>query len=156
MDSPRIVLAEDEAIVGIEIKNSLQRLGFARTDLVATGEAVLDQMEEEQPDLILMDINLDGDLDGIEATNKILSDHDVPIVFVTAYSSDEVIDRIRNTEALGYVVKPISDSDLETILDTVFDEGNGRKLDRGTFFHKMLRKLDNLSLTSNATAPAVV
>lgn len=155
MNGPKIVLAEDEAIVGIEIKNSLQRMGYPRIDLVSSAEGVFDELQQEIPDLVLMDINLDGDIDGIEATKEILDEHDVPIVFVTAYSSQDVLERIRETDALGYIVKPINDSDLQTISKKVIEGDNGEELDRGTFFMRFGEWIKKLTRPVVTQLPSV-
>lgn len=152
MKDARILLAEDEAIVGIEIKNSLQRLGYTHTDLVPKGKEVLEAVDERTPDLVLMDVNLEGTMDGIEATERLHEDYDVPVVFVTAHSSDSVLSRIRDTDAVGYVVKPINDSDLESITRSVIQDGGGEELDRGNFFLDWVRWLDGKLTPSGAFA----
>lgn len=152
MKDARILLAEDEAIVGIEIKNSLQRLGYTHTDLVPTAQEVLEEVEERTPDLILMDVNLEGSMDGIEATEKLHENYDVPVVFVTAHSSESVLSRIRHTDAVGYVVKPINDSDLESITQSVIEDSDDRDLDRGNFFLDWVRWLNGSVFRGGAPA----
>ncbi len=142
MKNSRILLIEDEALVGIEIKSSLQRLGYTRTDLVKSGEEALEEVQQQTPALILMDLNLEGNMNGIEATREIHEEHgDVPVVFLTAYSSDSIIEQIRDTEALGYVIKPIDDSDLETIVHSVLDDQENSGMNRGQFFMQLIRKI---------------
>jgi CheY-like chemotaxis protein len=154
MDSARILLVEDEALVGIEIKNTLQRLGYTRTDLVKSGEGVLEEVQEHPPDLILMDVNLDGTLDGIEATQKIHREYDVPVIFVTAYSSDSILERMRETEAIGYLIKPIDDSDLETITRSVLGDGEGN-LNSGQLFLEWLKDVLGSVTSLTPTVPRI-
>jgi CheY-like chemotaxis protein len=141
MKDSRILLVEDEALVGIEIKSSLQRLGYTRTDLVKSGEEALEAIQGQTPDLVLMDVNLAGSMDGIETTLEIHDEYgDLPVVFLTAYSSDSTIDQIRETDALGYVIKPIDESDLETVAHSVLENQQEDGINSGQFFVQWLRK----------------
>lgn len=156
MKDSRILLVEDEALVGIELKSSLQRLGYTKTELVKSGEEACDQVSEKSPDLVLMDVNLAGSMDGIEATQKIHEEYgNVPVVFITAYSSDSIIDRIRETDAYGYIIKPIDDSDLETITQSVLEDQQVSGIDNGRFLMRWLRELKQAVTVLNPTVPRI-
>lgn len=156
MDDSKILLVEDEAIVGIEIKNTLQKLGYTRTELVPSAESVFESIEEEVPDLCLMDVNLKGDTDGIEVTNKIHEDHDTAVIFITAYSSESVLNRIKDTEAIGYIVKPIDDNDIESITARVFENKDDQQLNRGDLFFSKLRGILDLAQISLLNQPGAI
>jgi DNA-binding NarL/FixJ family response regulator len=116
----KILIAENERIIAIDIKNSLQRLGFKVTALVSTGEEVMRKVKEEKPDLILMDIKLDGPLSGIK-TAEIITDHyNIPIIYLTAYSDRETLQNAKITEPYGYLIKPFDSREIEIAIEMAF------------------------------------
>jgi signal transduction histidine kinase/CheY-like chemotaxis protein len=117
MEKPRILIVEDEAIIAMEIENSLQNLGYEVTSIADAGEKAIIKAEEDKPDIILMDINLKGNIDGIEAANVIRSKSDTPVVFLTAYHDDERLSRAKSTMPLGYIIKPVQDKELRVSLE---------------------------------------
>jgi AmiR/NasT family two-component response regulator len=112
MVKTRILVVEDEAIVAMGIKHKLEDLGYSVVGIVATGEAAVETTLSTEPDLILMDIVLKGDMDGIEAAQKIHTKIDTPIIYLTAYSDEEVLERARITEPYGYILKPFKKSEV--------------------------------------------
>ena len=111
-DTPRVLVVEDEVIVAMEIQDRLEHLGFAVTDTLTTGEAALKHVSEEAPDLILMDIRLDGAMDGIETAEAIRAEQDIPVIFLTAYSDDRTLERAKAAAPYGYIVKPFEEREL--------------------------------------------
>ena len=109
---PRILIVEDEVIVAMEIEDRLRDLGYEVLDAVTTGEAALDRTEALEPDLVLMDIMLDGALDGIETAERLHESMRVPVVFLTAYSDDATLERAKATTPFGYIVKPFEEREL--------------------------------------------
>ena len=86
MSSTKILIVEDESIIALDIKSILLRLGYSVTDIVISGAECLNKIQQDLPDLILMDIKLKGDMDGIETANIVKKEHDIPVVFITAHS----------------------------------------------------------------------
>ena len=107
-----ILIVEDEFAVGMELEDHLTALGYTVVDHVMTGVDAIDTATQENLDLILMDVRLDGPMDGIEAAREIREDHSVPVVFVTAYSDDETLQRATETTPFGYVVKPFEEREV--------------------------------------------
>ena len=112
MSNERIMIVEDESIVAMGIKHKLEELGYNVVGVVATGEKAVETALKIEPDLILMDIVLKGDMDGIDAAQKIHNQLDIPIIYITAYSDEEVLKRARITEPYGYILKPFKKSEV--------------------------------------------
>lgn len=112
MSGERIMVVEDESILAMLIKRKLQNWGYEVVDWVDTGEDAVKNAKKIVPDLILMDIVLKGDMDGIEAAQQIRKDVDIPIIYLTAYSNDEVLKRAQETEPYGYILKPFREGEV--------------------------------------------
>ena len=108
----RILLVEDEGLVAMTLEETLKRIGYSVVGIAMSGEEALSLTGERHPDVILMDIHLQGEMDGIEAAQKIKGLYGIPIIFLTAYSDDETIRRVVLTESSGYLVKPINTREL--------------------------------------------
>lgn len=117
MAKSRILVVEDEAIVAMGIKQKLEELGHQVVDIAYNGEDAVQIAHETEPDLILMDIVLKGDIDGIEAAAKIRNLLDIPVIYLTAYSDEEVLERARMTEPYGYIIKPFKKSELNANIE---------------------------------------
>lgn len=113
----RIMIVEDEAIVALDLKRSLERLGYQISSIHASGEDALAFLKESLPDLILMDIMLKGTLDGIETASIIRSTYQIPIIYLSAYSGDWVQNRAQETEPFGYILKPFEERELHTVIE---------------------------------------
>ncbi|WP_208426093.1 MULTISPECIES: sigma 54-interacting transcriptional regulator [Salinibacter] len=109
---PRILIVEDEFAVAMELEDHLGALGYTVVDHVMTGAAAIDRAAGADLDLVLMDVRLDGPMDGVEAARTIRKDHPLPVVFVTAYSDDETLQRATDTTPFGYVVKPFNEREI--------------------------------------------
>ncbi|MBM3300459.1 MAG: response regulator, partial [Deltaproteobacteria bacterium] len=83
---PRIMVVEDEIVVAMEIEEKLTGMGYQVISICSSGEAAISEIDETIPDLVLMDIKLDGDLDGVQTAERIRKRHDVPVVYLTAYA----------------------------------------------------------------------
>ena len=99
---PEILIVEDESIVGLDIQKRLRRMGYQALEVVSTGKEAIEYVERKLPDLILMDIEIHGDIDGVETANRIREHFGVPIVYLTAFSDDSTLQRAKVTEAFGY------------------------------------------------------
>lgn len=112
-----ILVVEDERVVAKDIEETLIQLGYRVTGSAATGEECLNHARAVHPDLILMDVKIQGDLDGVETAKRVKSALDVPIIYLTAYADDDTVWRARETEAHGYVLKPFRASELKSAIE---------------------------------------
>jgi len=117
MEKAKILIVEDEAIIAMELESQLQGLGYEVTSIVDTGEKAIKKAEEDKPDLILMDIRIKGEMDGIEAAEVIRNRFGIPVIFSTAYLDEERIERAKITMPFGYVLKPIQERDLKVTIE---------------------------------------
>ncbi|HMQ79837.1 MAG TPA: PAS domain S-box protein [Ignavibacteria bacterium] len=115
--TPRIMVVEDEGIIAQDIKNCLEGLGYIVPDVVFTGREAISRAEELRPDLVLMDIVLKGDIDGIETAAEIRKKYNIPIVYLTAYEDDRTLKRAKMTEPLGYILKPFEERYLRSSIE---------------------------------------
>ncbi|MDD2336551.1 MAG: PAS domain S-box protein [Geobacteraceae bacterium] len=113
----RILIVEDELIIAMGIEKRLKALGYAVTDMVSSGKEAVEKALETLPDLILMDINLSGDIDGVMATEKIRSLADIPVIFLTAYADSGTLARAKISEPFGYIIKPFQDITLKSAIE---------------------------------------
>ena len=109
---------EDDGILALFLANMLSRLGYAILPPVATGEKAVECAIETRPDLILMDIQLAGDMNGITAARNITEKCPVPIIFLTSFAQKSILDQARQTAPYGYLVKPVTERDLATTIET--------------------------------------
>ncbi len=113
----KILVVEDESIIGLDIHDKLEILGYAVPDVVSSGAEAIQRTVETQPDLILMDIMLEGDIDGVEAVTQIQTQLDIPIIYLTAYADEETLQRARITQPFGYLLKPFKARELRTTIE---------------------------------------
>lgn len=107
-----LMLVEDERVIAFDLKNQLQSFGYRVGAVLASGEQAVHRVAEVAPDLVLMDIHLEGPLDGIEAALQIQTRHRVPVVFLTAYAEDDTLRRALDCRPFGYLVKPCEAREL--------------------------------------------
>ena len=112
-----ILIVEDESLVGMELKETLERYGYHVPPLIKKGEDVPEAIIVHKPDLILMDIKLKGFQDGIETAYMVGGEFEVPFVFLSAYSDDETLARALGPRAYGYLVKPFDEKTLRTTIE---------------------------------------
>jgi PAS domain S-box-containing protein len=117
MSEAKIMIVEDEAITGMDIRRSLTEMGYSVCAIATTGELAIRKAGELHPDLILMDIMLAGKMSGIEAAEKILQEYRIPVVYLTAYSDDKFLSRAKVTEPFGYILKPFRELELKTTIE---------------------------------------
>ncbi len=104
MSKAKVLIVEDERITAKAIKDSLEDLGYDVSATVASGAEALNQVKENRHDLVLMDIMLQGEMDGIETASYIGSQFDIPVVYLTAYAEYDVLERAKITEPFGYIL----------------------------------------------------
>jgi len=127
----RIFLAEDEALIAMELKDRLQGLGYEVCGSAAHAETALERIAVLQPDLVLMDINLAGKMSGVEATALLRDVCDAPVVFLTAYSDPALIAQAAHAGALGYLVKPFEERQLYAAIEVACERKRGEDAIRG-------------------------
>jgi CheY-like chemotaxis protein len=112
----KILIVEDDVIISHIIELQLKKLGYIVSGIAANGQDAITLMNNTNPDAILMDIFLDGKMDGIEAAKIIKEKFNIPIIFLTAYSDDNILERIRTIQSAQYVLKPFTNEDLRIAL----------------------------------------
>ncbi len=153
LETPKSVLiVEDEKIVAIDIRNQVEHLGYAVSKVVPSGEAALEAAARSSLDLVLMDIQLSGDLDGFETARLIRERQDVPVVFLTAYSDERFVASAKEAGAFGYVVKPPRGRELAISIELALYKHDGEKhlkLERDRAERAMAAKSEFLSNMSH-------
>jgi diguanylate cyclase (GGDEF)-like protein/PAS domain S-box-containing protein len=113
----RILVVEDEVLIAMDIQLQLQELGYAPVGLATRGEQAVEMAHALQPDLVLMDIQLSGKMDGIEAAQAIRVQLSVPVVFLTSFAADEILERAQFSEPYGYILKPFTEREIRTVIE---------------------------------------
>jgi PAS domain S-box-containing protein len=121
----KILVVEDERITAEDIKSGLEFAGYTVPAIVSSGEDAIEKAGELKPDLVLMDIKLKGEMDGIEAAGQIRVRYDIPVIYLTAYSDESTVQRAKVTEPSGYILKertglikkPFEESELHTAIE---------------------------------------
>ena len=148
----RICIVEDEIILVRGLEESLGKLGYAACRFATSGEEALDLIEKERPDLVLVDIFLGGKMDGIELAQCIASRFSTPVIYITAYSTGDVLERAKPTDPFGYIVKPFRDSQLKVTIELALERQKAEK-ERASFFESYRETIEELEhqLTSRTT-----
>jgi len=117
MHTKSILIVEDEAVSALDLSKILKNLGYQVADIVSTGEKAIAAVDAQQPDLILMDIHLAGRMTGIEAAVKILRNHAIPVIYLTAHSEPDIVREATITRPYGYIIKPFTERELQTVIE---------------------------------------
>lgn len=117
MNSRKIFIVEDERIVALDLQHRLARLGHEIVGNVASGNEALKQIGNAKAGLVLTDIKLGGDLDGIELAEAVHNRYGLPVIFVTAYSDDKTLARVKASSACGFIIKPFTDEELQATIE---------------------------------------
>ncbi|WP_320169985.1 response regulator [Maridesulfovibrio sp.] len=117
MTGKRILVVDDERIVNLDIQATLKRLGYAIAGDAVSGQDAIEKTSRLKPDLVLMDIKLSGAMDGVEASNFIIKSFDIPVVFLTAYSDEQTLNRAKLSGPFGYLLKPFEERDLRSAIE---------------------------------------
>jgi DNA-binding NarL/FixJ family response regulator len=111
------MIVEDETLVADHLKLLLEEFGYLVCGSEGSGQGALTKIEKEQPHLVLMDIRLEGEMDGIEVARKLWDERGIPTVFLTAYSDQETLDRAVMSNPFGYLVKPVTSEQLKAAVE---------------------------------------
>src|ERR1041385_9050990 len=114
----RALICEDAGVTVMQLRKALERAGYQVVGEAVEGQKAIEMAQQLKPDLVLMDINMPGPIDGITATREILSHQPVPIIMLTAYSDDEYVDAALDAGACAYLVKPITSEQLLPAIKT--------------------------------------
>lgn len=145
MATPKILIAEDEIIIAEDIASCLEDLGYYIC-AIDSGDHIMEIIRETEPDLILLDIHLKGDVDGVELAAKIKQEFDIPFIFLTAYADKPTIDRAKTVEPYGFIVKPFDDKDLRSAIEIALYKHNK---DKERFEPKTATPLSENTFTSD-------
>jgi len=118
MEKNRILIVEDEGIVAKDIQGVLESRGYDIPSIASSGEEAIEKAEKIRPDLILMDIRLQGNIDGVEASSQIRDALNIPIIYLTVYTDEHTLERVRKTEPFGYLQKPFKEVELCMAIQT--------------------------------------
>ncbi len=153
MSTAKIMIVEDEGLVGLDIQNNLQDLGYGVTPVFAEARYALEYLEQETVDLVMMDIHLKGEMDGIDAAREINDRFGVPVLFLTAFANSEVIERARGVGAYGYLLKPFKTRELEAMVEVALYKHKADQ-DRDTLEKRMQRahKYESLRVMASGVA----
>jgi two-component system, response regulator PdtaR len=112
----KILVVEDEAIIALDIQHILSKMGFHQPEVVHSGEESIQRVAAGKPHLVLMDIKLKGKLDGIQAAQEIYYQHNVPVVYITAFGDEGTLERANGTARYGFITKPFEEAALESTI----------------------------------------
>lgn len=115
----RILIVEDEALTATFLSLKFKQLGYNPLEPVYTGEESVEKVREGRPDVVLMDIQLAGDMSGIEAAEQIRSFSQIPIIFMTGYDEQELMDEAKHLNPAGYFVKPVDIHSLQEVIEAI-------------------------------------
>ncbi len=123
----RILIVEDERITSDHLRRLLKRLGYMVVGIAGSGTEALNLLEKLHPDLMLVDIGLPGRIDGVQIAQQARGDHDIPVVFLTAFSDPETILRARTSEPYGFIVKPFVEEELHATIEIALQQQASRR-----------------------------
>ncbi len=113
----KIMIVEDEAVIALKLQERLTTMGYEVVDITHSGDEAVEKARSLLPDLMLLDIMIPGKLDGITVAEIVKAELDIPVIFLTAYSEDKIIERAKQTEPYGYIVKPMHNRELKATIE---------------------------------------
>lgn len=117
MADEKILIVEDENVVALYLQKKLQNLGYNPVDVVSSSEKALEVAQQKRPDVVLMDINIEGEMDGIETAEILMNQYDLVVIYLTAYSDQQTVERAKATEPYGYLIKPFEPREIKVAID---------------------------------------
>ncbi len=143
MAKANILIVEDNEIVASDINRRIKKLGYSVAAIVSSGEEAINKAQEHHPDLVLMDIVLKGEMDGIEAADLIHTRFNVPVVYLTANTDTTILNRAKQTEPFGYIIKPFKDRELTIAIEIALYKYKSEKrlCEKEQYYRSMLHNL---------------
>ena len=152
INNARILIVEDEAIIAKDLQWRLEQLGYTVPYIVSTGQDAVGKVGDNNIDLILMDIMLMGEMDGIEAAGHIRTKSDIPLIYLTAYADENILERAKITEPFGYMIKPVGNRELKSTIEMALYKHNmDRKMRHSKkWFSTVLSSIGDAVIASDA------
>jgi PAS domain S-box-containing protein len=145
MKTLRVLLVEDEMVVAMDIEERISRMGYEPAGRALSGQQAIELTAKLRPDVVVMDIRLQGEMDGITAAGEINHQFAAPVIFLTAHSEDETLARAKLVSPYSYLIKPIKDSDLKSAIEIAFHKyGADREINR---LNRLLNVLSQVNKT---------
>ncbi|MEB3341115.1 EAL domain-containing protein [Okeania sp.] len=145
----KILVVEDELIAAENISRNLKKLGYEVIEIVDSGEEAIESATNNHPNLVLMDIMLQGNLDGIEAAGHIRSQLKIPVIYMTAYADDDTLGRAKLTEPYGYLVKPFKPQALKTTIEIALQKHKGEQAVESSYIKEIEEVKNQLNKLTN-------
>lgn len=117
MENSKILIVEDECVIAKDLQNMLKNIGYKLSYIAFSGKGAIDKVNKIQPDLVLMDVKLKEDMDGIETAEQILSHFDIPIIFISALADEYTLERAKKIKPYYFITKPVSESRLKEAIE---------------------------------------
>ena len=151
MTSRKVLIVEDDAIIAMYIQLKLEDMGYKVVAKARNGEEAISHANEHNPELIIMDVILEGEMDGIEAVEKILETLDIPVIYLTASSDEATIKRLMKTEPHGFIIKPFDDRILQSAIHIAIQRHQAKRelYEAKEILRSTLESIDNLVLSLN-------
>jgi CheY-like chemotaxis protein len=124
----KVMVVEDEYIIALDLKDRLSRLGYIVPTIATSGKEAVQLARKDKPDLILMDIMLRGEIDGVQAAKSIREKDDVPVLFVSSFSDINSVKRAQKVSPYGYLVKPFTETELKTGVEEAFKKHQRKRV----------------------------
>lgn len=129
----QILVVEDEYIIAANLQENLESLGYGVSDIVSSAAEAIEKAIELRPDLVLMDIQLQGEMDGIRAAEKIWNWLQIPVIYVTGHSDKSTLERAKVTFPFGYILKPVKGKELYVAIETALNRYEREQLHSTVF-----------------------
>ncbi|MBF0505452.1 MAG: response regulator [Nitrospirae bacterium] len=140
-------MVEDEGVLALQLKHDLEHIGHSVAGIYASGEEALGGIETVRPDLVLMDIKLQGEMDGIETADRINKQYDIPVIYMTAHSEESTIERAKLTEPYGYLLKPVNVKELQIAVEVSLYKSKSDK-EKAQLTQELRNALEKVKLLS--------
>lgn len=148
----RVMIVEDERVVALDVRYRLQSFGYLVTDIVVSGEDAIERVATSHPDVVLMDIKLKGEMDGVTAAEEIRQRYHIPVIYLTANSDPETLRRARITEPFGFILKPMEERELHTTIEmALYKHSAERRLRESE--ERYRRVVDNIGIGISLLSP---
>ncbi len=146
MEKKKVLIVEDEIFIARDLQMSLERMGYIVNSIVQTGERAIQKIKDEDIDIIMMDIVLQGEMDGIETAEIIYTDFDIPVIYLTAYGEEHLFERAIKTEPFGYITKPFEKENIKKAIEVALYK-HGAEKERKILIQKLRMEVENRKRT---------